>query len=34
MGDLVECEVPASITTYSAVVTKDNVDQHLPVRFE
>lgn len=34
MGDMVELEVPASITTYSAVVTKDNVDQYLPVGFE
>lgn len=33
MSDLVEQEVPASITTYSAVVTKDNVDQYLPVGF-
>jgi ribose transport system substrate-binding protein len=33
MGDLVEKEVPASITTYSAVVTKDNVDQYLAVGF-
>jgi ribose transport system substrate-binding protein len=33
MGDLVEKEVPASITTYSAVVTKDNVDSYLAVGF-
>ncbi len=33
MGDLVEKEVPASITTYSAVVSKDNVDQYLAVGF-
>ena len=33
MGDLTEMEVPASITTYSAVVTKDNVDQYMPVGF-
>jgi ribose transport system substrate-binding protein len=33
MSDLVEREVPASVTTYSAVVTKDNVDQYLPVGF-
>lgn len=33
MSDLVEHEVPASITTFSAVVTKDNVDQYLPVGF-
>ncbi|HEY8374647.1 MAG TPA: substrate-binding domain-containing protein [Pseudonocardiaceae bacterium] len=34
MGDLAEREIPASITTYSAVVTKENVDQYLPVGFE
>jgi ribose transport system substrate-binding protein len=34
MGDLVEREVPASITTFSAVVTKDNVDDYLPVGFQ
>lgn len=34
MGDLVEREIPASITTYSAVVTKDNVDDYLAVAFE
>ncbi|MGH3747796.1 MAG: sugar ABC transporter substrate-binding protein, partial [Micromonosporaceae bacterium] len=34
MGDLIEHEVPASITTYSAVVTKDNVDRYLKVGFE
>ncbi len=33
MEDLVEREVPASITTFSAVVTKENVDQYLPVGF-
>jgi ribose transport system substrate-binding protein len=33
MSDLVEHEVPASITTYSAVVTKDNVDQYMAVGF-
>ncbi|HEX6473425.1 MAG TPA: substrate-binding domain-containing protein [Streptosporangiaceae bacterium] len=34
MSDLVEHEVPASITTFSAVVTKDNVDQYMPVGFQ
>jgi ribose transport system substrate-binding protein len=34
MGDLIEREVPASITTFSAVVTKDNVDDYLPVGFQ
>jgi ribose transport system substrate-binding protein len=34
MGGLTEREVPASITTYSAVVTKDNVDQYLEVGFD
>ena len=33
MTDLVENEVPASVTTYSAVVTKDNVDDYLAVGF-
>jgi ribose transport system substrate-binding protein len=33
LGDLVEHEVPASITTYSAVVTKDNVDEYESVGF-
>jgi ribose transport system substrate-binding protein len=33
MGDLVEREVPAMVTTYSAVVTKDNVDQYMSVGF-
>jgi ribose transport system substrate-binding protein len=33
LDDLVEHEVPASITTFSAVVTKDNVDAYLPVGF-
>ncbi|NUK03506.1 substrate-binding domain-containing protein [Streptomyces lunaelactis] len=28
-----ELEIPASITLYSAVVTKDNVDQYLPTGF-
>ena len=34
MADLKEAEVPKSITLYSAVVTKDNVDQYLPTAFE
>jgi ribose transport system substrate-binding protein len=34
MDDLIEREVPASITTYSAVVTKDNVDRYLAVGFD
>ena len=33
MSDLIEREVPKSITTYSAVVTKDNVDTYLPNSF-
>ena len=33
MADLAEHEIPASITTYSAVVTKENVDQYLDVGF-
>ncbi len=33
MGDLVEHEVPSSITTFSAVVTKDNVAEYLAVGF-
>jgi ribose transport system substrate-binding protein len=34
MGDLAEHEIPAEITTYSAVVTKENVDQYLDVGFD
>jgi ribose transport system substrate-binding protein len=34
MGDLVQKEVPTSITLYSATVTKDNVDSYLPLGFE
>jgi ribose transport system substrate-binding protein len=34
MGDLVEQEVPASITLASATVTKDNVAKYLPLGFE
>ncbi len=33
MSDLVQNEVPASITLASATVTKDNVDQYLPFGF-
>ncbi|MCP2168276.1 substrate-binding domain-containing protein [Goodfellowiella coeruleoviolacea] len=34
LGDLAEHEIPASITTYSAVVTKENVAQYLDVGFD
>ncbi|MBN9099947.1 MAG: substrate-binding domain-containing protein [Pseudonocardia sp.] len=34
MGDLVEKEVPTSITLASATVTKENVDTYLPLGFE
>ena len=34
MSDLVEQEVPASITLASATVTRDNVAQYLPLGFE
>ncbi len=34
MPSLAELEVPASITTYSAVVTADNVEDYLPLGFE
>jgi ribose transport system substrate-binding protein len=34
MSDLAEKEVPASVTLFSAVVTKDNVDSYLPLAFE
>ncbi|WUH89123.1 substrate-binding domain-containing protein [Streptomyces sp. NBC_00433] len=33
MGDLVEQEVPSSITLFSATVTKENVDLYLPTSF-
>ena len=33
IGDMAEHEIPASITTYSAVVTKENVDDYLDVGF-
>jgi ribose transport system substrate-binding protein len=34
MTDLVEPQVPASITLASATVTKDNVDQYMPLGFK
>ncbi|MEV6897701.1 substrate-binding domain-containing protein [Amycolatopsis sp. NPDC051372] len=34
VSDLAEQEIPASVTTFSAVVTKENVDKYLPVSFE
>jgi ribose transport system substrate-binding protein len=34
MGDLAEHEIPAMITTYSAVVTKENADQYADVAFD
>ncbi|HET9137962.1 substrate-binding domain-containing protein [Actinophytocola sp.] len=34
MSDLAEHEIPAQITTYSAVVTKENVDSYMDVAFE
>ncbi|MFE7129797.1 substrate-binding domain-containing protein [Streptomyces sp. NPDC057638] len=33
VGGMAEMEIPASLTLYSAVVTKDNVDQYLPTGF-
>ncbi|MBA0052219.1 sugar ABC transporter substrate-binding protein [Streptomyces sp. AJS327] len=33
VGGLAEFEIPASLTLYSAVVTKENVDEYLPVGF-
>ncbi|MGY3678637.1 substrate-binding domain-containing protein [Streptomyces sp. TE33382] len=33
IGGLAEMEIPTSLTLYSAVVTKDNVDQYLPTGF-
>ncbi|WP_019546852.1 substrate-binding domain-containing protein [Streptomyces sulphureus] len=33
IGGLSEFEIPAQITLYSAVVTKENVDQYLPIGF-
>ncbi|MDK1472091.1 substrate-binding domain-containing protein [Streptomyces sp. 549] len=33
VGGLAEFEIPASLTLYSAVVTKDNVDEYLPTGF-
>ncbi|WP_019811038.1 substrate-binding domain-containing protein [Saccharomonospora halophila] len=34
LSDLTEHEIPSEITTYSAVVTKDNVDSYLDVGFD
>ncbi|HEY2062676.1 substrate-binding domain-containing protein [Amycolatopsis sp. NBC_01480] len=34
VGDFAEHEIPSEITTYSAVVTKENVDQYLDVGFD
>ncbi len=34
MDSLVELQVPASVTTFSAVVTAENVEQYLPLGFE
>lgn len=34
LADFAEHEIPASVTTYSAVVTKENVDQYLDIAFE
>ncbi len=34
LGDLAEQEVPASVTLFSAVVTKENADKYLPLSFE
>lgn len=33
VGGLAELEIPTSVTLYSAVVTKDNIDQYLPTGF-
>ncbi|MGW7364190.1 substrate-binding domain-containing protein [Streptomyces sp. NPDC054841] len=33
VGGMAELEIPASVTLYSAVVTKDNVDEYLPTGF-
>ncbi|WP_206441759.1 substrate-binding domain-containing protein [Streptomyces boncukensis] len=33
VGGMAEFEIPASITLYSAVVTKENVDEYLPIGF-
>ncbi|MFI9154581.1 substrate-binding domain-containing protein [Streptomyces sp. NPDC053367] len=34
VGGLAEFEIPASLTLYSAVVDKDNVDQYMPTGFQ
>ncbi|MER7413389.1 substrate-binding domain-containing protein [Streptomyces cacaoi] len=33
IGGMAEFEIPASLTLYSAVVSKENVDQYLPIGF-
>ncbi|NEE08333.1 sugar ABC transporter substrate-binding protein, partial [Streptomyces sp. SID7499] len=33
VSGLAEMEIPTSLTLYSAVVTKDNIDQYLPTGF-
>jgi ribose transport system substrate-binding protein len=34
MSDLVENQVPQSLTLASETITKDNVDKYLPLGFE
>lgn len=34
LGDLAEHEIPSEVTTYSAVVTKENVDNYMDVGFD
>ncbi|MGH3456166.1 MAG: sugar ABC transporter substrate-binding protein, partial [Nocardioidaceae bacterium] len=34
MSDLVEADVPSSITVASATVTKGNVDRYMPLAYE
>ncbi|MGW5636350.1 sugar ABC transporter substrate-binding protein, partial [Streptomyces sp. NPDC003832] len=34
VGGLAEFEIPASLTLYSAVVDKENVDQYMPTGFK
>lgn len=34
MSGLSEFEIPSSLTLYSAVVDKDNVDQYMPTGFK
>ncbi|MGV9877378.1 hypothetical protein ACWDUG_32725, partial [Streptomyces cellulosae] len=33
IGGLAEFEIPSSVTCYSAVVDRDNVDQYMPTGF-